>query len=219
MKKPAFIFLAFVLLSAGWACPGISYGQTKANITINAQVSDTLDFSWNMHRLLGPEDPNAGDLNQTVMDFKKLYEVDPLNYPGKLFSDIWFSIFLYTSATQPYQIKQDSTPLMTLDGLHNLNNSFVVIPDYIPGDKWGDGTVQGNLDTGEQLGSPSRVYKQESPGTITLFTGAKSHIIRLYYSIPSQPTQAVPGWQPLTTSQPAGNYQGTVTISIVPKST
>ena len=219
MRRLVLIFLVLILLSAGWVCPRLSYGQTQANITINAGVLDTLDFTWNMHRLLGPEDPTAGDLNQTVMDFKKLSELDPLAYPGRIFTDIWFCVFLYTSATQPYQIKQDSTPLMTLDGLHNLNNNFVVVPDYNSGDKWDGLYPQGSLGTGEQVGGPSRVYRQEAPGTITLFTGTKSHIVRLYYSIPGQPTVTVPGWQSIPTSQSTGTYQGTVTISIVPKST
>ncbi len=218
MKRTALIALAFVFLSAGILYPRASYGQTQANITINASVSDTLDFTWNMHRLLGPEDPTGGDLGQTSMNFLRLEELDPIAYPGRLFTDVWFCVFLYTSATQPYQIKQDSTPLMTLDGLHNLNNSFVVVPDYNSGDKWDGLYAQGALATGESLGSASRVYKQESPGTITLFTGTKSHIIRLYYSIPGEPTVSVPGWQPISTSQSTGDYQGTVTISIVPTS-
>jgi hypothetical protein len=217
MRRSAYIFLAFVFLAAGWACPGMSSGQTKANITINAEVSDTLSFTWNMHRLLGPEDPTGGDIDQTAMSFGRLQELDPLEYPGRLFTDIWYCLFLYTSATQSYFIKQTSTSLMTLDGLNNLDKSFVVIPDYNAGEKWDGLYAQGALDAGEACGAPS-LAANKCTG-ITLFSGTKSHIIRLYYSIPAQPTETVTGWEPISTSQPIGDYQGTVTITIVPQST
>jgi len=204
MRRIAFIFLVVTLL-----CGMRLYAQDTI-INVDASVSSTLDFTWNMHRLLGEEDPWSGDPDRTTMNFQQLSELDPYTYPGRMFTDIWYCVFLWTTATTPYHIKQTSTSLMTHDGANNLDNSFVVIPDYNANDKWDGIYPQGSMGT-DQLGAASLV---ENANILYYGNQGMGHIIRLYYSIPAQPKVAVSGWQYITTSQATGNYEGTVTITI-----
>lgn len=213
VKKSLLICLVLSLLFAGWILPVSSFSQTTANISVNASVADTLDFTWNMYQLLGEQDPWSGTPGQTAMDFNNISELDSLNYPGRMFTGTWYCVFLWTNVTTPYHIKQTSESLYNRDTqnpAHNLNNSFVVFPDYNANDKWAGLWPQGALKSGEKVGSPSLVKNAD-----ILFSGTASHILRIYYSVPAQ--SSVSGWQPISTSQVAGNYRGSVTITITPQ--
>jgi hypothetical protein len=204
MRRIVFISLVLIFL-----CGGHLYAQDTI-INVDASVSSTLDFTWNMHRLLGEEDPWAGDPDRTAMSFGKLQELDPYEYPGRLFTDIWYCVFLWTTATTPYHIKQTSTSLATHDGQHNLDDSFVVIPDYNVNDKWDGIYPQGSMGT-DQLG-PATLVKDAD----ILYYGneGQGRIIRLYYSIPAEPKVAVSDWKYIPTNHATGDYEGTVTITI-----
>lgn len=186
---------------------------TTATINIGAQVADCLDFTWNMHRLLGDEDPLAGDPDQYAMDFQNISELDPATYPGRMFTDIWYALFLWVTADEPYHIKQTTQSLMTQDGQYNLDKHFVVIPAYSADDAWDGQYPQGAIGN-DALGPASLVKNAD-----ILYYGneGKSRIVRLYYSIPAEPKVNVPGWEPIPTSQFSGDYHSTVTITITPQ--
>lgn len=208
MKKAILVYILLSLLWFGCAYAG---GQTTT-ISVGASVADTLDFTWNMHQLLGDEDPSEGLPDQTIMDFYNISEVDPVGHPGIMFTDIWYNIFLWVTADKPYHIKQTSQSLMTTDGQHNLDNSFVVTPAYDSNDEWGNGSAQGPIGS-DVLGNLSLV---KNANILYYGNEGKSHIVRLYYTIPAQ--SGVSGWQAIPASQTPGTYQGTITITITPQS-
>lgn len=211
MVTKTLIFILLIIIF----CAGLVFAHGPGSqivVPVGASVPDTLDFIWDMHQLLGAEDPAGGTPDQTVMDFMGVAEVDPVGHPGVMFTDLWYSIFLWITASKPYHIKQTSQSLMTTDGQHNLDNSFVVTPDYNANDKWSGGDAQGPIGS-DVLGSPSLV---KNANILYYGNNGVSHILRLYYTIPAQ--SGVSGWQPIPASQTPGQYQGTITITITPQS-
>lgn len=205
-----YILLTFFLcLSSIYAQ---SSGSQTANISVNASVADTLDFTWNIHRLVGEESPWAGKPDQAEINFEGIGELDPLKHQRVMFSDLWYCMFLWVTANKPYHIKQTAQSLMTADGKHNLDNSFIVTPDYNENDKWNGVIRQGPIGK-DKLGSPCLVKNAD-----ILYYGndGKSHIIRLYYAIPAK--SAITGWKPILNSQFNGKYQSSITITITPQS-
>jgi hypothetical protein len=221
--RPAFfIYLLLSLLLNSLFSTGVyaqGTGTQTVNVSVNASVADCMDFSWNMYQLLGDQDPWAGQPNQTVMDFANIYELDPRNHPRVMFTDIWYCVFLWVAANKPYHIKQEvPQPNLynrtTNNPAHNLDDSFIVVPDYNADDKWEGLWPQGPIGK-DKLGSPSLV---KNANILYYGNDGKSHILRFYYSIPAQPKVSISGFKPIPTSQPAGEYKGTVTITITPQS-
>ncbi|MBU1367765.1 MAG: hypothetical protein KJ711_08125, partial [Candidatus Omnitrophica bacterium] len=127
----------------------------------------------------------------------------------------YYIVFLIARTSgRPYQINQSSTGLVS--GASNLNNSFVVTPDYIAEDeiKWsGGGVAQGHMPSGDSLGQEGLAAQGER--IIYSSNSGKSKIVRAYYGL-STGEEGKPG-KPVTGEHQAGNYSGAVAFTLTLK--
>lgn len=167
------------------------------------------------------QDPNTGT-TVTSMSFGTLRHIlDDGTDAGIWFSSKYYCALIYTgSFGKKYEIKS------TCSGLSNGANtlpagSFGLTPDYQALDRWvgtDPSTAQGARPTGSVLGTAGPaiatnklIYRSE--------TAASNRILRGFYSLPSYKvdgTDPFTGFDPITLTQPAGAYTGTVTITIAP---
>lgn len=139
---------------------------------------------------------------------------------GIWYSRKYFCVFIFaTSYGSQYEVRSTCAGISSGNGPLPAG-SFGVAPAYQPQDEWkwdGGSKQQGPMPSGAALGeagpavaADKRIYKSENPGS--------GRIIRAFYSIPCyREGGALPfsGYTPIPKIQPAGTYQGTLTISIV----
>ncbi len=178
---------------------------TTGTIPVTAKVSNVLNFSWELYDLTGYTAFSwAAPNNNNSMPFGTLAQ----GGSGDSYSASWYSLILYTAANKPYNVQQTSVSLSDGAG-HDLDDAFVVTPDYQTGDLWDGLHPQGSKDT-DALGTASLV---EDANILYAGNEGKGRIIRFYYAIPE--TSTISNFVPVPPSQAPGDYSGSVTVSIV----
>ena len=203
--------------------PNISLAQTSTTVDVSTEVSEELDLTLWIKRVVDDQDPGTEGTEVTSMAFGPLTNTFGDGSPaGALFSRTWFAAFLIASTSgRPYIIRQTADGLE--DGANSIpSNCYLMTPDYIADDEFvwpGGSKAQGDMPTGATLGSPGPAEGTDI-AIYTSGTAGESRILRAYYSI-TNGYQAdgtpVPGFSgdAIPLDQPAGDYTGNVTFSVV----
>lgn len=224
-KATLHIYLLLSLLLNSLFSASVYAGNQTANISVNASFADCVDFTWGVKQILneGEEVPSlnwAEDLTKMSMDFDKLWDPADPTYPNRLFSAYGYVVILWIAADEPYHVKQEKFESLynrtTQDAKQNLDNSFIVIPEYDSGDKLASGEPQGVL--GSNVLASSDLVKNFNDSNFLFYSkqAPYSRILRLQYCLPLN--SSISNWQPIPTSQAPGQYQGSVTITVTPQS-
>lgn len=220
MKTYLSLMCAIALLLA----PTLGLAASTASVGVTADVDEQLDLIVDILKVVGPsDDPWADGTEVSTMSYGSLTDTFLDGTPaGALLSNTWFSVFLIAKTSgRAYTIRQTANGLSS--GSDTIpDNCYLMIPDYQSGDLWlwpGGSGPQGSRPTGSILGTAGQakgtnktIYKSEDAGT--------SHIIRCYYTITNgyqEDGSTWPGFtgDPISLDQPAGNYSGNVTFSLV----
>ncbi len=206
------VFLTIVAIVTVCVC-SITQAQT-VTLNVNASVPESLELSYWIRWAEPGQDPyeygHSGDA--TALDFGTLEWNSSL---GMWTASRYFTVFLVARTSgRPYQIKQTCTGLVS--GTDNLNESFVMTPDYIPEDEFqwpGGSAAQGPIPDGDSYGKADIAW---GSGKIVYDSNSgKSRIVRVYYGLATgEPGK--PG-KPITGDYPAGNYTGTVVFTLTLK--
>ncbi|MEI6631397.1 MAG: hypothetical protein WCL25_02150 [bacterium] len=194
------------------------YAASSANVSVNAVVpNNTPQLSLVIKELAteGQEPWTGTDVSAMTFGQLTTKAADGSD-AGVWFSPKYYCVFLFTTSYgNHYEVRSTcaglsngATPLPT--------GSFMLVPGYASADEWSAGNAQGVQPTGSTLGG-----KDSAVGTDKLIyrseTAASNRIIRAFYSIPSYlegGAKPYEGYEPIPTSQAAGTYTGTVTITI-----
>ncbi len=205
----------YILMGATILGEGIivtpSFGEDSVTVSVETTVPESLELSYWIRWAVEGQDPyefgHSGDA--TSIDFSSLEWNDNL---GIWQATKYYTVFLIARTSgRSYQIKQTSTGLVSGD--NNLNNSFIMDPDYQANDKFSNGVAQGSIPSGDSVGNASLAAGGEK--IIYDSNSGKSRIVRVYYGI-STGEPETPG-EPITGDQPAGNYSGTVAFTLTLK--
>ncbi|MBU0896051.1 MAG: hypothetical protein KKB76_00300 [Candidatus Omnitrophica bacterium] len=208
MMKKVLIAIAILTFSAG------GFTQDTTTIGVSLTLPASLELSYWLRWAEGGQDPyefgHSGEAS--AIDFGPLGWDENL----KLWTAIrYYTVFLIARASgRPYQINQSSTGLVS--EADNLNNSFVVTPDYIAEDeiKWaGESVAQGPMPSGDSLGQEGLAAQGER--IIYNSNSGESKIIRAYYGL-STGEEGKPG-EPITGDRHAGSYSGAVAFTLTLK--
>ncbi len=205
------IVMGMFLLWGGVVFIAPSFGEDSVTVSTKATVPESLELSYWIRWSTEGQDPYefgySGDA--TSIDFGELEWNENL---GIWLPTKYYTVFLIARTSgRPYQIKQTSTGLVSGD--NNLNNSFIMDPDYQADDKYSNGVAQGDMPAGDSLGEAGLAAQGER--IVYDSNSGKSRIIRVYYGI-STGEPGTPG-EPITGDQPAGNYSGTVAFTLTLK--
>jgi hypothetical protein len=220
MKTYLSLMCAIALLLA----PTLGLAATTASVDVTAGVDEQLDLSVDILKVVGPsDDPWADGTEVQAMSYGSLTDtfLDG-TFAGALLSNTWFTVFLIAKTSgRPYTIRQTANGLSS--GTDSIpDNCYLMVPGYESGDLWiwpGGSGPQGDQPSGSTLGTagPAKatnrtIYRSEDAGT--------SHIIRCYYTITNGYKEDGTTWpgfagDSIPLDQPAGNYSGNVTFSLV----
>ncbi|MFH1246003.1 MAG: hypothetical protein V1662_05905 [Candidatus Omnitrophota bacterium] len=194
--------------AAGLAYAGGTGVVTTGPLAVTASVGGNLSFSWELYDESGQQSFSWSAQPASSLNFGALEKSATGN---NYYSPKWYALILYTTANSPYNIQQGYSSLSS--GGNHLNNSFIVTPDYQAADMWDGKYAQGSKGN-DIMASPSLV---KNANILYAGNAGQGRILRFYYAIPqSAPAgTTISGFTPVTSSQPQGNYYGSVTVSIV----
>ncbi|MBL7081731.1 MAG: hypothetical protein ISS44_04105 [Candidatus Omnitrophica bacterium] len=221
-----------------WAFLGMSCGYADDTYTfpITANIPQQLELKgWVKEMAAGQADPGTegtevsfpctmafGDSSGNLTD-----ELSTGDDAGCLYSPTWYAVFLTAKTSgRAYKIQSVATSISgTGDALgYNLDKSFVLTPSYKEEDEWQ--WIGGSAPQGPDPNNGTVGTQTLAEGTHEVYnsaSGGAGRIIRAFYSLPPYPDpddpvdiQARPGgWEPVSKDQHHGQYQGTVTISLI----
>ena len=189
----------------------VCFAGSSVDVDVDAQVLDILELNSWIKYFIGDDTTPVGDA--TSFDFETLTDTFPNGDPaGVWYSPKWYTIYLLpaTSGDQ-YQIKQTCTGL-TAAGGDDLNNSFVVTPNYAPEDWFVPNTPQGPMPAGATLGDANLAVASDHV-IYTSDPNGEMRIIQAIYSIPNE--SDVSGFEEITYNCSGGSYSGDVTFTVV----
>jgi len=221
MKKVISLVLALcVCVAVG--LPG-AFAQTTTTVPVYAPVPQTLNLDVIIRSVpsspkgLDPWNPSASTVVDTVhgvsgsMDFG-LLRWHPENNINLFLSDVYFAAFLYASTSgRSYTISQQCSGIT--NGVHNLNNSLIMTPDYQPGDTWDGGGAQGDRPSTDNFQQKAFAFGDHP---IYVAPSGITRIVRCYYGLATgDPSLGEPAQtQLLNSDTPSGHYTGTVTFTL-----
>jgi len=194
---------------------GYSLAQKTVSISIGANIPEVLELSswtrWSEPEY-GPYDGgHSGDA--TNIEFGTLEWDDEY---GIWVAPKYYTVFLVARTSgRAYQMTQKCDEGLK-SGENDLNDSFIVTPDYKEEDEfqWGvnEGNAQGPMPAGDSLGTAGL-----AKDSIALYDSdsGQSKIVRGYYGLATG-EEGTPG-DPVTGDFQAGDYTGTVTLTLVLK--
>lgn len=220
MRTYAALICAIALMLASTMC----MAATTATVDVFADVDEQLDLTVRIVEVQDDQDPGTEGTEVSNMTFGSLTDTFANGTSaGNLFSRTWFAAFLTASTSgRQYIIRQTSDGLR--DGTNSIpDNCYLMVPDYIGDDEWvwtggsapqdDDNNPPGSLGSaGPAKGTNKVIYTSNSQGL--------SSIIRCYYIITNGWKDATTQWpgfsgDAIPLDQPAGDYSGSVTFSIV----
>lgn len=201
---------------------------TNVNLATTASVPSSTPELIVIVKQIDDGDPDnnpfTGSSTVTSMPFLSLRHIlDNNQDAGIWFAKRFFAAIVFSQPFgKPYNINSSSTGLTS--GANRLPDAaFVLAPGYAEQDRFDDKdptSAQGPMPTGASLGPKGSavgvnklVYSSET-GT------ALGRIIRAFYGIPpknADGSDPYPGWSGVPLGQAAGNYSGTVTLTITLK--
>jgi len=227
------IIMGSVFTSIDWRTNGSAIADnTTAIYSVGANVPEFLEIN----ALLMPLDANGDpDWNHTAssIDFGTL---EPIYVNGSLSHlmghDAYAAVMFPVTSGRRYQLVQSGTALEGgLSGNSTIpDGAYVMIPDYVAEDRIGNVT-QGAFPTGATLHPPVSAVGVNHP-IYTSNPAGTTKAIRAYLAIPSPDpdirnysrgsqggqgqgsAQIYDGWQPVTTNQESGDYDGSVTFTL-----
>ncbi|MFC1704399.1 hypothetical protein ACFL1E_06440 [Candidatus Omnitrophota bacterium] len=196
-----------VILAVSLLCVSAVCFANPVDIDVSATVPAILDLNYSIKYFMDANNTPIGDDDD--FGFGSLtHTLANGSDAGVWFSRKWFTIYMVASTGgQRYQIKQ--TCLGVTSGGNNINNSFVVTPNYSEDDLLGtdpQGPIPGTI------GVPSLAVVSNHV-MYTSDTAGEGRVIQGIYSIPND--HAVSGFVPVSLDQPQGLYDGIVTIEAV----
>jgi hypothetical protein len=236
--------LAGVLTTFDRSNMGIALANNTASFGTGATVPQFLEINAILRTVEWNATTGIYDINwqssPNSLNYGTLVQV---NYTNGQFAymagDMAYAIIMYPiTSGMPYDVKQSGTILSDGQGHTIPNAAYVMTPDYQGQDTIG-GQQQGNMPNGASLAAPQSavgnnhlVYTSDNDGTskaVRAFLGIVgpdvNGNIRNYaqgYDINGNPQGAAQyyqgngqnNWTPVTQNQPAGQYSGSVTVTV-----
>jgi len=205
MIRSILILTAILFIGLSTTC----FAGDTVRYDVDATVPSILELGGWIKSFMDSSTTPTGDA--TSLDFGELtHTLANGDEAGVWFSRKWFTVYLLpNTGGRRYHITQTCTGVTS--GVNNLNNAFIVTPNYSSLDQI-NGIAQGSLPSGASIGTPATATRT---GKI-LYTSDSAGLARIaqgIYSIPN--TSSVTGFSPVTFNQPSGAYGGEVVFTVV----
>lgn len=207
--------------------------DTTKEFPVMASISQQLELNgWVKEMGEGQTDPGTqGTLRDfpCTLDFSQLTsDLTGGTDAGCLYSQTWYAVFLVAKTSgRSYRLVSTGQRLNgkgDAAGYYLPDVSFVLTPAYQEEDEWQWGGG-GSAPQGPDKNPGASVGSQDSAvGEHVIYdsgSGGAAQIIRAFYSLPPYPDPTNPidtrpaGWEPVPSDQHFGEYEGSVTISLV----